>query len=139
VTNSLFTNLCSLLRLDAATCTVMGLALTVASGPIASVTAIPAGLLFYAGLSLFPIAAFMAAISGRAGQWPWAVWLVVAGNVGWTAASFLLLLGGVIQPNGLGVAFIAGQALAVAALAALEYGALNRSAGASYAGGVTAA
>ena len=128
--NSIQPDLRILLLADAGTCLGMGLALTIGSDPIAALTAIPAALLFYAGLSLFPIAAFMAAVSGRTGQWPWAVWLVVAGNVAWTGGSFLLLLGGWVQPNAFGVAFIAGQAVVVAILAALEYGASSRSAAA---------
>ncbi len=59
-----FLSLKSLLALDAATCAAMGALLLLGSAPVAEVTQIPAGLLFWAGASLLPIAAFMA-ISSR--------------------------------------------------------------------------
>ena len=52
----------TILLFDAATCAVIGAALALASGPIARFTYIPPSLLFYAGLSLFPIAAFIAIV-----------------------------------------------------------------------------
>jgi hypothetical protein len=41
-------------------------------------------------------------------------------NVAWVLASILGVIAGMIQPTGLGVAFVLAQAAAVAALAALE-------------------
>ncbi len=119
-----------LLLADAATCSAMGIVLTAGSGLIGQATRIPPALLFYAGAILFPIAAFMAVVAlCRPIPRP-AAWLVVAGNAGWVAGSVLLLLAGWIAPNGLGVAFVAAQALAVALLAALEHNALRRAASA---------
>jgi hypothetical protein len=110
--------LARILTLDAATCAAMGLLLVLASGPIAGLTAIPAGLLFAAGALLLPIAAYMALVA-RAGTGNAAlVWLVILGNVGWVVASLALF--GFIAPNGLGVTLILGQALVVALLAWLE-------------------
>ncbi len=106
---------------DAATCLAAGALMTVASGPIAGVTAIPQGLLFYAGLILFPVAAFMALIATRATMHPAAIALIVAGNAAWVAASLWLIVGEVIAPNGLGQAFIGAQAAIVALLSALEW------------------
>lgn len=117
-----------ILLFDAATCTGMGVVLVLGAGVIAPLTGIPTTLLFYAGVALFPIAAFMAVVAGRAGRWPAGVWLVVLGNAGWVAGSLWLMVGGVIAPTGLGHAFIAIQALAVAGLAAVEYVALRRAA-----------
>lgn len=124
LTNSNPLSLRKLLLLDAATCIAMGLLLMVASAFIASVTAIPATLLVYAGVALVPIAAFMVAVALR----PFnsiAVWAVIIGNLMWVAASLWLLLGGLILPNTLGNIFISAQAIAVAALAILEYVALR--------------
>lgn len=113
----------SLLAIDAATCTVMGLALGLGAAPIASMIGLPQGLLAYAGLALLPIAAFMALVAWR----PLAVaaWLVILGNLAWVAGSVLLLLAGWVSPNALGIAFVIGQAVAVAILAELEYLALR--------------
>lgn len=111
----------SLLRIDAATCAGLGLLLVVASGPVAAVTALPATLLFYAGLSLLPIAGFML----LAARSPMLGGLAIAGNVGWVVASVALLLSDWIAPNALGVVFIAGQAAAVAVLAWMEMTALR--------------
>jgi len=116
----------ALLALDAATCAVMGVALLAASGPIAEVTLVPAGLLFWAGAILIPIAAFMA-ISARARPVPgWATAVIVIGNMGWAAVSILLPVTGMISPNPLGWTFVLGQAAVVAILAKLEFDALRQ-------------
>lgn len=114
-----------LLLIDAATCVTMGMLLTVGAGPIGRVTQIPPGLLFYAGLVLFPTGAFMAIVATRPAISPTAVRVIVLGNLGWVAASFLILFSGWIAPNPVGSAFVAAQALVVAALALLEHGALR--------------
>jgi len=80
---------------------------------------LPAALLFYAGLALLPIAAFMAWVATRE-QPPLAgVWLVILGNAGWVAGSVALLF--LVSPTALGYAFVIGQAAIVAGLAELEY------------------
>jgi len=116
-----------LLLIDAATCAAMGLALDIGAAPLSALTGLPAALLFYAGLSLLPIAGFMALIAWR--PHPGAVRLVVLGNFAWVAASLLLLasdpITGWIAPNMLGVAFVGVQAFAVAALALLEQSAAH--------------
>jgi hypothetical protein len=113
----------SLLALDAATCTIMGAALLLASEPIAALTQIPAPLLLWAGASLIPIAAFMA-FNARATPVPgWAASLIVLGNMLWVAVSILLPAAGLIAPNPLGWVFLIGQAAVVALLAKLELGA----------------
>ena len=114
-----------LLALDAATCAGMGALLLLGSAPIAGVTQVPASLLFWAGASLIPIAAFMG-ICSRATLVPgWAATLVVLGNLLWVAASILLPVAGLIAPNPLGWAFLIGQAAVVAILAKLEFDALR--------------
>lgn len=93
---------------------------------MAALTAIPAAILFYAGVALLPSAAFMAIVATRAADSRPAVWLIMVGNVLWVIASLWLITGGWIAPTVLGQAFVAAQALAVAALALLEYTALRR-------------
>lgn len=112
---------------DAVTCVAMGLLLVLAASPLAAWTAIPAALLFYAGLALLPIAAFMAAVARGQVRGLAGAAVVIAGNVLWVIASVELMLGDWIAPNRFGYAFIGVQALAVAVLAALELYALRRS------------
>jgi hypothetical protein len=119
--SSVLTSLRRLIAVDALTCAAMGVGLLVTAGPVAAATEIPAALLFYAGLSLVPVAAFMAVVAAQPVTPPMAVGVVVAVNVLWVAASVLLLLGGWIAPNALGFAFVAGQALVVAVLVKLEF------------------
>ncbi|MEC9433218.1 MAG: hypothetical protein VYD87_09950 [Pseudomonadota bacterium] len=105
----------ALLRLDAAACLGMGLALVVAAGPLSGLTALPAALLTGAGLALFPCAALMWLAAGRL---PGLAALVVAGNVGWVLASLAALA--LVPANGLGVALALVQAAVVAGLAWAE-------------------
>jgi hypothetical protein len=111
-------NLARLLMLDAATCAAMGLLLVPLAGPLAGLTALPEPLVFWAGAVLIPIAVYMALVARFGSGNPLAVWLVIAGNLGWVGASLGLF--GLIAPNGLGVALILGQAIVVALLAWLE-------------------
>ncbi|MCX2722149.1 hypothetical protein [Roseibium salinum] len=115
----------SVLALDALTCAVMGVALMAGAPLLETLTAIPAGLSFAAGVLLIPVAAFMAVVAARFTAEPRAVWLVIAGNGGWVAASLVLVGAELIQPNAFGVAFILVQAAAVTALALMEFGALR--------------
>lgn len=116
----------SLLLMDAATCTAMGGLLVLGAAAVGDLTGLPPALLFYAGLALIPTAAFMALVATRPAVPPAGVWLIIAGNGLWAAASLLLLASGLVTPNALGVAVVIGQALAVALLAKLEHDALRR-------------
>ncbi len=109
----------TLIGADALTCAAMGTVLLAGSTAISPVTQIPQPLLHYAGLSLFPIAAFMA-LTVIASTPRWAVNLVILGNLLWVLASVLLPAGGFIAPNALGWVFLIGQAAIVALLAKLE-------------------
>jgi hypothetical protein len=114
----------NLLVVDAVTCAAMGAFLTLGAGPLGTLTRLPSNLLFYAGISLLPIAAFMAFVA-RHPVHPAAAWLIIAGNGLWVAGSFMLLVSGWIAPNPLGITFIVAQALVVAVLAKLEHAALQ--------------
>ena len=87
---------------------------------------IPVAVLREAGLVLVPYVAFVVIAATRPQISVRAVWTIIACNALWTAASFAILT--VISPNPLGVAFVIGQALAVAALGVLQWAALRRSA-----------
>ncbi len=107
------------LLLDAATCFATGLAMTFGTAALSGLTLLPEDLLRGAGVSLFPIALFMAAVALRRPIPAAGVWLIILGNIGWVAGS-LYLLSGAVAFNALGAAFVAMQAFAVAGLAALE-------------------
>lgn len=116
----------TVLLVDAATCVATGLLMTLAAGLLANVTQLPPELLRSAGLSLFPIAAFIAFIATRAELPRAGVWLVILGNAAWVAASLWVIFGGATSPNAFGHAFVAVQALAVAVLAELEFTGVRR-------------
>ena len=127
----------TLLALDAATCAAMGALLyatqsvvsTDSVGKIRPVmrvnTALPVGLLFWAGASLIPIAAFMAISSCTTPVPGWAATLVVLGNLLWIAASIFLPTAGLVAPNPLGWAFLFGQVGIVAILTKFEFDTLR--------------
>jgi hypothetical protein len=116
----------TVLLIDGATCVATGCLMVGAAGFLASLTQLPASLMLYAGLSLFPIAAFIAFIATRGGLAPLGVWLIILGNAAWVAASLWLLVDASLSPNVFGVVFILGQAATVALLTALEYLGLRR-------------
>lgn len=113
---------------DVATCIAMALLLTLGSDILGNFLKMPAQFLFYAGLSLFPFAAFLLYLGRREIVTPLLVWTVIALNALWAFDSILILLVGWVEPNAFGYAFIIAQAVSVAVLAELEYLGLRRSA-----------
>jgi hypothetical protein len=109
----------TILKLDAASCLVMAAALAPGAALLGSMLGIPAALLTSAGISLIPIGLFILWLGSRERAPSMLVYLVVAGNLGWTAASFVSLA---LLPDVLpfGLAVVTAQALAVAAFALLE-------------------
>lgn len=111
----------AVLLADAATCLASGFLLALLSSRLAALLQVPGWLLYFAGLSLLPIAAFIAVTATRhVPPSPW-VWLIIAGNIAWVAGSLWLALGNLIAPNGLGRAYLLAQAAAVSLLTWLEY------------------
>jgi hypothetical protein len=110
------------LLIDAATCVATGALLSVGAQPLSALLGLPASLLFYAGVGLFPIAAFMVWAALRR-QAP-AIWIVILGNAAWVLASIVVLFG--FSPTVLGYVFVTVQAIAVAFLAELEYAGLRK-------------
>lgn len=111
---------------DAVLSGASGLLMIMAAGSFEARLAVPQGLLRYAGASLLPFAAIVAYVATREPLSRGGVWTVVALNAAWVAASVLLLVSGSIEPNGLGVAFILVQAIAVAAVADVQYFGLRK-------------
>ncbi|WP_137131937.1 hypothetical protein [Rhizobium sp. FY34] len=115
------TSLQSILVLDAATCAIMGALLVFTSGFIASITLVPAGVLFWAGLLLLPIAGFIGYLARTPIVPTWAVQMIVLGNALWVLVSVALPMLELIFPNGFGWIFILSQAMVVAIFGSLEW------------------
>lgn len=114
------------LLVDAATCLASGLLMTFGAGPVSALTGLDGRLLTGAGLSLFPIAAFIAFVATRTPVWAPGVWLIILGNVCWVAGCIAVLAGWNPGPGTLGALFLLMQAAAVALLTSLEYVGLRR-------------
>jgi len=116
------------LLLDAAASGVMALLLIAGVGFLASLLAMPPSLLVWAGFLLVPWTILLLVISRRS-EVPRLVLIdVVAVNALWVAASFGILVAGLVTPNLLGTAFIIVQAVAVAGFAVLQLAGLRRQA-----------
>jgi len=111
---------------DAVVSGATGVMLAFGADLIASLTGLPVALLRYAGVSLLPFAAIVAAVAMRPSISAPAVWAIVIYNALWTIDSLVLLVSGVVAPNALGYAFVIAQALAVGMLAELQYFGLRR-------------
>lgn len=90
------------------------------AGLLAPLLSLPEALLFWAGVALVPVVAFLLAMARRASvprSWLREIVLV---NWAWVVASLGILAFAPIAPNALGVVFILAQAAAVAGFAVLE-------------------
>lgn len=120
MTQSPTPSLRTVIMLDALVGFVYGAVVSAASGPLSDYTELPHGLLFWAGLSLFPIAALLYLVARRGTESPKAVAAVVLGNSLWVVASVALLLSGKVSMNVPGEVFVLGQALVVLTFTVLE-------------------
>lgn len=116
----LSTFLRTVLKLDAASCLGMAAIVLPGANVLVAPLGIDANLLRAAALSLIPIGLFILWLGTRRQAPAAAVYLVISGNIGWAAASLLTAfeLPGITP---LGTLAIAGQGLAVLALAILEW------------------
>lgn len=118
--------LATLLRADAAVCTVSGVALILAAAPVAALTGLPAGLVLGAGIALLPSALLMWLVARDAVPVRAGTRVVVAGNAAWVAASLALLASGLVSPTAFGTVFVLVQAAVGGAFGVLEHAALRR-------------
>ena len=116
----------TVLKLDAASCLAMAASLFSTADLLSPLFGLPIAMLTEAAILLVLVGLFILWLGTRERSSPRLVRLVVFGNVGWAAASFLSLA---LFPSitGLGLAAVSGQAVAVLALAALEWRGLRES------------
>jgi hypothetical protein len=105
------------------------LLLTFGAGELAPLLSLPEALLGETGLFLIAYAALVGWLGTRQAMPKALVVIVISGNAAWTVASIALLFSGAVTPNLLGEAFVAIQAIAVGALAELQYIGLRKSGG----------
>jgi len=103
--------------------------LTLGAGALAPLLSLPEALLRETGLFLIAYALLVGWLGTRQAMPKPLVVIVIAGNAAWTLASIALLFSGAVAPNLAGEAFIAAQAIAVGALAELQFVGLRRSSG----------
>jgi len=115
------------LIIDAVVSGATAVLLVFAAGMLARWLEVPESLLRYAGVVLVPFVGYVAFVARRDVVPRASVLAVIGLNFAWVAASLWLLLGGPIQPNAFGYAFIIVQALAVALFAEVQYVGLRRS------------
>ncbi len=106
----------AVLRIDAASGLLMGAPLALLPETLAPVLGLPAPLLLWAGIALFPVAATMLAAAATLAR-PLVV-LIVWGNAAWVAASLATLFA--FPATGIGGVVIVVQAFVVALFAWLE-------------------
>ena len=114
------------LALDAVTSGAMGALAVLAQGPLSSMLGLSASLLFWAGLSLLPFAAFVGWLATRELPPRAGVWAVVLINAFWVIDSFVLLASAWPDLTLLGKVFVLFQAVFVAVLAELQFFGLRR-------------
>jgi hypothetical protein len=114
------------LTLDAVASGATALLVIGAAGLLDGLLGLPAALLRGAGLVLVPYVAFVIYACTREAIPRAAVWVIIAANALWAAASTLLLLSGWVAPSVLGYAFVIAQAVVVALLGELQYAGLMR-------------
>lgn len=127
----LSTFLRTILKLDSASCLGMAALVLPTAGALEQPLGVDAGALSAAAASLIPIGLFILWLGTRREAPPALVWLVIIGNLGWTAASLMAAVG-LPGITALGQAAVAGQGLAVLAIALAEYAGLRSSQRASW-------
>lgn len=118
------------IQADAIFSGVSALLLAFGAGDLAPFLNLPEPLLRETGLFLIAYAAVVGWLGTRQSMPRALALVVIAGNAAWTIGSIALLFSGAVNPNLLGEAFVAIQAIAVGALAELQYIGLRRSGGA---------
>ncbi len=115
------------LLLDAVATAGMGALLLAAPVLLQELLGLPLGLLRGAGAVLLPFAALLFWVARRPHVSTGAAWTLIVVNALWAIDSLVLPTTGWVNATTLGVVFVVGQGLIVAAFAGLEYAGLRRS------------
>ncbi|HUG60784.1 MAG TPA: hypothetical protein VMP03_03005 [Methylomirabilota bacterium] len=105
---------------DGVVCLLMGAGLIGLRHVLAAPTGLDAAFLAGAGALLLPVGLFILLVASGRAPLRFGLAVIVAGNIAWAAASILLPISGLIAPTELGLWLIVAQAVAVAAIAAIE-------------------
>lgn len=116
---------------DAAISGAAGVLMIAGAGLLGPLLDIPEPLLFWSGVVLIPYVALLFALSRRQAAPRLLLLDIVFINGLWVAASFGILLAGVVEPNLLGSAFVVVQAIAVGLLGVLQFAGIRGSAAAT--------
>lgn len=108
------------LYLDAVVSGAAAVLMAGGAGLLSPLLGLPQSLLLWAGLVLFPFVAMLVFAARRERIAHLLMIDIVALNALWVAASFGMLIAGLVEPNLLGIAFVVAQALAVTAFAVLQ-------------------
>ena len=114
------------LAADAISSAAVGWSMALASGWLAGLLALPEPLLRLAGLALLPWVLIVGWLATRERAPRSGVWVVIACNALWALDCVLILVTGQVAPNAIGTAFILVQAVAVIALAELQFIGMRR-------------
>lgn len=115
------------LRLDAILSLAAATAVPLLLAPLSSALGFSREQMILIAAFMFGWAAFTGWMGGQARLPAWSVWLAIAVNVEWAAASLLLPAFGWITPNALGWTLLVAQALGVLVFAGLQWLGLQRS------------
>lgn len=114
------------LTADAIATAATGALLAIGGGLLAELTGLPASATLPLGLFLVAYAAFVGWVGMPRETSRGAVLSIILINTAWVVGSVIVLLAGVFPLTLLGIAFVIAQAVAVAALAALQWVGLGR-------------
>ena len=106
---------------DAVASGALALLHVAAAAPLAAALALPQPLLAASGAFLLGWAALLARLARRRSPAPAWIAAVIAGNVLWSAGCLAAPAAGLLQPSGLGMAYLMLQAVAVLVFAALQF------------------
>lgn len=107
------------LRMDAASCALMGIALLLFAGNLSSLLGLPVDFMRACGLVLFPCAVLMLVAAYYPRPPAILLLLIIGGNIAWVMGS--VLIAALWPLTTLGQGFVLTQAFAVAVLAGMEF------------------
>lgn len=116
----------NVLLLDGLVSGAAGIVMAAGASLLAPLLSLPVDLLFWAGIVLLPWCAALVFLARRAAISRMLMLDVIAINALWVAASFGIMVAGLVQPSLLGVLFVTAQALTVALFVALQLGVMRR-------------